>query len=160
MWTFLGCFLFSFIAMEGVAYATHRWLMHGPLWNLHASHHRPREHALERNDWFALFFAVPSMTLIALGVYADRFFLPFGLGMTAYGAVYFLCHDLLVHRRFSHRFRPRRGYLERIVRAHRIHHRTRERDGAVAFGFLIVPSIARLEATTRGPARRKTSADA
>ena len=29
--------------MELVAWVTHRYLMHGPLWFLHASHHRPRE---------------------------------------------------------------------------------------------------------------------
>ena len=36
-------FLATVIAMEGVAYVAHRWVMHGPGWFLHESHHRPRD---------------------------------------------------------------------------------------------------------------------
>ena len=35
-------FLATVLGMEGVAYAVHRWVMHGPGWVLHESHHRPR----------------------------------------------------------------------------------------------------------------------
>ncbi len=35
-------FAAALVGMEGVAWATHRWLMHGPLWVLHRSHHAPR----------------------------------------------------------------------------------------------------------------------
>ena len=40
----IGIFLFlaTVAAMEGVAYVAHRWVMHGPGWFLHESHHRPR----------------------------------------------------------------------------------------------------------------------
>jgi beta-carotene 3-hydroxylase len=41
--TFSGWFLTALVAMEGVAYLTHRFLMHGPLWFLHRSHHVPHE---------------------------------------------------------------------------------------------------------------------
>lgn len=49
-------FLVAFAGMEWVAYSTHRYLMHGPLWFLHRSHHRPREHWFELNDLFGVFF--------------------------------------------------------------------------------------------------------
>jgi beta-carotene 3-hydroxylase len=50
--------------------------------------------------------------------------------------VYFLVHDVLVHRRLEHGFVPRNGYLRRIYQAHRLHHATHGRDGAVSFGFI------------------------
>ena len=45
---YLGLLLFvaTILAMEGVAYVAHRWVMHGPGWFLHASHHRPRDRAI------------------------------------------------------------------------------------------------------------------
>jgi beta-carotene 3-hydroxylase len=64
--------------------------------------------------------------------------------MTAYGAVYFGFHDVIVHRRLRHRFKPRSTYLQRIIKAHHIHHATREKHGAVSFGFLYAPPIDRL----------------
>ena len=43
-------FLVTLAAMEGFAYVMHRWVMHGPGWFLHASHHRPRLGFWEAND--------------------------------------------------------------------------------------------------------------
>ena len=126
----------TFLGMEAVAYLMHRYLMHGPLWFLHRSHHRPRRTPLEWNDLFGVFFAVPSMVLIYLGTHGHPFALAVGLGMTAYGAAYFGFHDVIVHRRVRTRYVPGHPYLKRIVRAHLVHHRTLTRDGAVSFGFL------------------------
>ena len=70
--------------MEGVAYLMHKHLMHGPLWFLHESHHRPRQGWFEANDLFGVFFAIPSIVLIYLGVRGHPP-LAAGLGMTAYG---------------------------------------------------------------------------
>lgn len=139
-------FVAAFAAMELVAYLTHRYLMHGPLWFLHRSHHVPHDHRLEKNDLFGVFFALPSILLIWLGTHGRPWALWVGLGMTAYGAAYFLVHDVLVHRRVEHPYRPGRGYLQRITQAHRLHHATRERDGAVSFGFLYAPPLERLKA--------------
>jgi hypothetical protein len=86
----------TFLGMEAVAFLMHRHLMHGPLWFLHESHHRPRRGLLEWNDLFGLFFAVPSMVLIHLGTHGRPFALAVGLGMTAYGAAYFGFHDVIV----------------------------------------------------------------
>ena len=132
-------------AMEGVAYLTHRYLMHGPLWFLHESHHVEREGKVERNDLFGVLFAIPSIALIYLGTRGATPLLWIGLGMTAYGAIYFLFHDVLVHRRIGHSAKLRSRYLRRIVQAHHIHHATRGRDGAVSFGFLYAPPLERLK---------------
>lgn len=127
--------------MEVVAYFMHRYVMHGPLWFLHRSHHWPRRGWFELNDLFGIAFAVPSMVFIYFGVRGHPGLLGAGLGMTAYGALYFGFHDVLVHRRIRHRFAPRGGYLRRLVQAHLIHHRTLQRDGAVSFGFLYAAPI-------------------
>jgi len=132
-------FLAVFAGMEGMAGLTHRFLMHGPLWVLHESHHRPRGGGFERNDLFGVFFSLPSIVLIYLGTHGHPAALAVGLGMTAYGFAYFGFHDVIVHRRVRVRLRPVNRYLQRIIQAHLVHHRTTEREGAVSFGFLWAP---------------------
>jgi beta-carotene 3-hydroxylase len=126
----------TFVAMEGLAFLMHKHLMHGPLWVLHESHHRPREGWFEANDLFGVFFAIPSIVLIYLGTHGQPLALAVGVGMTAYGAAYFGFHDVVVHRRIRHSYVPRSAYLRRIVKAHLVHHKTLTREGAVSFGFL------------------------
>ena len=46
-----------------------------------------------------------------------------GIGVLAYGIIYTLAHDGLVHQRWF-RYVPRRGYLKRLVQAHHLHHAT------------------------------------
>src|SRR5690242_3309200 len=50
----IGIFLFllTVLGMEGFAYVMHRWVMHGPGWFLHASHHRARHGNWELNDLY------------------------------------------------------------------------------------------------------------
>ena len=138
MTVLLNAFLFvaAFAGMEGVACLTHKHVMHGSLWCLHESHHRPRTGIFEKNDLFAVFFAAPSILFIYLGVNVYPPLLWIGLGMTAYGFAYFVFHDVIVHRRIRTAYKPKSGYMKRIVRAHWIHHACHERDGAVSFGFL------------------------
>ena len=86
-----------------------------------------------------LLFAVPSIALIHYGVRDGSWMLPVGLGMTGYGFIYFLFHDVVVHRRVRVRGVPQWRYLRRIIKAHLVHHRTHGRDGARSFGFLYAP---------------------
>ena len=139
-------FFAAFAAMEGVAYLTHKYVMHGCLWVLHESHHRPRTGRFEKNDLFAFFFALPSILLIYLGVNYYGPLAAVGLGMTAYGLMYFLFHDVIVHQRIRFRAIPRFGYLRRIMQAHRMHHARSEKEGGVSFGFLYAPPVRRLKA--------------
>ena len=139
-------FIAAFAGMEGVAYLTHKHVMHGSLWCLHESHHRPRTGLFEKNDLFAVIFSVPSILFIYAGVHYVPILLWVGLGMTAYGVAYFIFHDVIVHRRIRTRYKARSGYMKRIVRAHWIHYACRERDGAVSFGFLYAPPPEQLRA--------------
>ena len=54
----------TFIFWEFVAWFTHKYVMHGFLWVWHKSHHTVHEHALEKNDWFAIVFSLPSIALL------------------------------------------------------------------------------------------------
>ena len=138
-------FLGTFLGMELVAYLLHKYLMHGPLWFLHRDHHEPHDGKFELNDLFGIFFAVPSMVLIYYGVRGGPSLLWVGLGMTLYGAFYFGFHDIVVHRRLPVKLNPKKGYLRRLIQAHHMHHATRERDGAVSFGFLYAPPLDKLD---------------
>ena len=134
-------FITALLAMEVVAYLSHRYLMHGPLWFLHRSHHVPHASRFEWNDLFGVLFALPAIACIWAGTIGTFWMLlPVGLGMTAYGVIYFLFHDVVVHRRLRVRRAPRSAYLRRIIKAHLMHHRTHQRDGAESFGFLYAPS--------------------
>lgn len=141
-------FLGTIALMEGVAYAAHRWVMHGPGWFLHRSHHEPRAGMFELNDLYAVIFAIPSIALLYAGVQLGLWpgLTWIGAGIAAYGAIYFSFHDVIVHRRVGHRYVPRSSYMKRIVQAHRLHHAVESRDGNVSFGFLWAPEPERLKA--------------
>jgi beta-carotene 3-hydroxylase len=146
---FIALVLASFAGMEVVAYYTHKYVMHGFLWSLHKSHHRPREGIFEKNDLFAFYFALPSILLIYLGVNKIGWLLPIGIGMTLYGFGYFAFHDGIVHRRLPFRYRGNHPYMKRIIQAHFVHHATTTREGAVSFGFLYTRPVDELDAERR-----------
>jgi beta-carotene 3-hydroxylase len=90
-------------------------------------------------------FAVPAIFFIWLGVNLSSWWLPLGLGITAYGAAYAVFHDGLVHERFGVPLNGRRGFWRARVQAHRIHHAVITREGCVSFGFLWVRPIRELK---------------
>lgn len=130
---------FGFPAMEAVAWASHRWIMHGPLWILHRGHHAPGRSGWEANDLFGLFFSAVSIGCMFLGIPGRPFLLGLGIGMAGYGMAYLGFHDMLVHGRFGKIPVPRNAYLRRLVRAHLLHHARATRDGCGHFGFLWAP---------------------
>lgn len=130
--------------MEVFAWATHKYVMHGWGWGWHRSHHESHDSALERNDLYAVTFAVIVVALFALGTLWEPVWW-MALGITVYGAIYAFVHDMLVHQRFGLRWVPRRGYLKRLHQAHRLHHAVKGKDGGVSFGFLFAPDPARLK---------------
>ena len=144
-------FLSTIAAMEGFAYVAHRWVMHGPGWFLHASHHRQRDGMFEWNDLYAVIFALPSILLLYGGVQLGWWpgFVWIGAGIAGYGALYFGFHDVIVHRRIAHRYVPRSAYMKRIVQAHRLHHAVETKHGTVSFGFLWAAPAQRLRAQLR-----------
>lgn len=144
----VALFVATVMAMEGFAYVMHRWVMHGPGWFLHASHHRPRLGLWEANDLYFVIFALPSILLLLGGVqwgWGD-WATVVGAGIAAYGAIYLGFHDIIVHKRVGHRYVPRSTYMKRIVQAHRLHHAVETKAGTVSFGFLIAPKPEALKA--------------
>lgn len=128
-------------AMEWVAWASHKYVMHGFGWAWHHDHHEPHDKLLEKNDRFALFGAALSIGLFAAGspwIMGESAWWPatwLGLGVLCYGLIYTFIHDGLVHQRWF-RWVPKRGYAKRLVQAHKLHHATVGKEGGVSFGFL------------------------
>ena len=128
--------------MEGVAWFTHKYIMHGFLWTWHRSHHTVHGHALERNDLFALVFSIPSALFIYLSTstYGYNYVTSAGVGILCYGIFYFIFHDVIVHRRIKIKFKAKKySYLGRMVHAHYLHHEKHTKEGCKAFGFLYAP---------------------
>ncbi|SDK65153.1 beta-carotene 3-hydroxylase [Catalinimonas alkaloidigena] len=138
MWLAFVTVLLSFGLMEVASWAIHKYVMHGPLWFIHKTHHGAGHHWLELNDVFTIFFGGVAVVLMILGAATldVRFWI--GIGISLYGLVYFLVHDLFIHRRMNVFGRSGNRFLNRLYRAHQIHHRSRDRDRSKAFGLLWV----------------------
>lgn len=125
--------------MEFIAWFSHKYIMHGFLWELHKDHHTGSKHKLEHNDWFALIFAIPSFLSIALGLkYGVQTIVAVGFGIATYGLTYFFVHDIFVHQRIKLFKNLNSKYFIAIRRAHKIHHKKLTKENGESFGFLIV----------------------
>lgn len=131
----------TFLAMEAVAWLTHKYVMHGVLWNLHEDHHKKNPSSFfEKNDYFFLIFAIPGIICLALGVYTSLTRLLFiGLGITIYGFAYFMVHDIFIHQRFKIFRNADNIYFKAIRRAHKMHHKHLGKEDGECFGMLFVP---------------------
>lgn len=129
------------LAMEFVAWSSHKYIMHGFGWGWHRDHHEPHDNFLEKNDLYAVFGAAISITFFALGspiVRSEAAWWPgtfIGIGVLVYGIIYTAIHDGLIHQRWF-RWVPKRGYAKRLVQAHKLHHATIGKHGGVSFGFV------------------------
>ena len=129
----------SFIAMEGVTWLTHRYIMHGFLWCLHKDHHQPGNHFFEANDAFFFIFALPSFLCILFGTLDHIYWLQaIGFGIMAYGFAYFLVHDVIIHQRFKWFTRSNNKYIRSIRWAHKMHHKHLNKEDGESFGMLWV----------------------
>jgi len=130
-----------FFFMEGAAWFTHKYIMHGILWSWHRSHHKVHSHPLEMNDLFALVFSIPSIFTIYIGANNPEmaWLMYIGFGILGYGIFYFLFHDVIVHRRIKIPFKTKSRYMKRIMHAHYVHHKKHTKEGCEAFGFLYAP---------------------
>ncbi|THU56618.1 hypothetical protein C4D60_Mb11t19150 [Musa balbisiana] len=141
------------VGMEFWARWAHRALWHASLWNMHESHHRPRDGPFELNDVFAIINAVPAISLMAYG-FLNRGLLPGlcfgavglssspplpsrGLGITLFGMAYMFVHDGLVHRRFPVGPIANVPYFRRVAAAHKIHHM--DKFDGVPYGLFLGP---------------------
>ncbi|MDZ7744048.1 MAG: sterol desaturase family protein [Bacteroidota bacterium] len=137
-WYFIALTLLAaFLFMEFMAWFTHKYVMHGFLWNLHKDHHIRDERLFEWNDLFAVFFAAVSIIMLYLGVSAGfdyKFWI--GVGIFLYGVAYFLFHDVYVHQRVKMFRNFSNRYLRATVKAHKEHHSPHTHEN---YGFLIAP---------------------
>lgn len=128
--------------MEFVAWFAHKYVMHGFLWSWHEDHHNPLHkegHFFEKNDRFFLVFAIPSALFYILGSATPHFWLFFvGVGISIYGLIYFLIHDVYIHQRFSWFRQLDNKYSRAILRAHGAHHAKQTKEDCESFGLLVV----------------------
>ncbi|WP_297761341.1 sterol desaturase family protein [uncultured Muriicola sp.] len=134
-------FLITFSIMEFMAWFTHKYIMHGFLWSLHKDHHKKDHDSwFERNDAFFIFYAVVSMSFIMIGNSSDFWIgYPIGFGIMAYGAAYFMVHDIFIHQRFKIFRNANNWYARGVRRAHKIHHKHLGKEEGECFGMLFVP---------------------
>ncbi len=141
-WTTIAIVTATFFAMEFVAWATHKYVMHGFLWYLHSDHHKKDHYGfLERNDTFFLIFAIPSMILFIVGATLGLHtpWLWIGLGILLYGIAYFFVHEVFIHQRIKWLRSTRNSYFLAIRRAHKVHHKRLTKEDGECFGMLLVP---------------------
>lgn len=133
-------FLTTFFVMEFMAWATHKFVMHGFMWYFHRDHHVEEPGFFERNDVFFLIYAIPSWLCIMLGM-MNQNYIPVwvGFGIAAYGLAYFLVHDVFIHRRFKWLKNIDNNYFRAIRKAHKVHHKHLGKEQGECFGMLIVP---------------------
>lgn len=134
-------FVATFLMMEGMAWFTHKYVMHGFLWKLHKDHHK-KDHKSwwERNDLFFVFYAIVSIGFFMLWSYENVWFaLPIGFGILAYGIAYFTVHDIFIHQRFKIFRNANNRYAKGVRRAHKMHHKHLGKDEGECFGMLWVP---------------------
>ena len=130
-------FVGTYLLMEGVAWTTHKYVMHGFLWSLHESHHRPRHGRFEKNDFFFLFYASIAMVLMYFGWEHLDFRFWMGIGVTAYGWTYFILHDIFIHRRAKWLDKLDSRYFRAMRKAHKVHHKTMGKENCEEFGLLL-----------------------
>lgn len=153
----IALFLCTLVAMEAVGFLAHKYVMHGWGWFLHRSHHEKHLGAVETNDVYLLVLALVAITLIVLGNSGHDPLQWIGAGVAAFGIIYVVVHDGIVHRHWPVRPKPRNRYLRRLYHAHLMHHGVQGREHSVSFGFLYAPPIHRLKRQLRAARRAENT---
>ncbi|SKB83000.1 sterol desaturase family protein [Daejeonella lutea] len=122
--------------MEALSWFIHKYLFHGPLWFIHKTHHKPHHSWFEFNDVFSILFAGISLYLMWDGRESLNTGFWIGVGISVYGLIYFIFHDWFIHNRFKS-FKTNNRYLLGIRRAHKIHHKSMEKNPSEEFGLLL-----------------------
>lgn len=133
--------LVTFIIMEGATWVIHKYIMHGFLWFLHQDHHdHSNKGDFEKNDYFFVIFAIPTIALMYFGSLNNFNYLFFiGFGVMLYGMAYFFVHDIFIHQRLKIFKQTKNVYFLALRRAHKQHHRHLTKENGECFGFLYVP---------------------
>ena len=130
----------AFWFMEFVAWFAHQYVMHTFAWGMHVDHHQPAGKFFQKNDLFALVFAIPSWLNMMFGIMAGcDFRLYVGIGILLYGIAYVSVHEVVIHNRWGTRDKIKHWYFQGLARAHFAHHKHKEKEDGECFGMLIVP---------------------
>lgn len=134
-------FILTFCFMEFMAWFSHKYIMHGFLWYLHADHHKKDHDSwFERNDVFFIFYAIVSIIFFFLWKFDFlNIGLAIGLGIFAYGIAYFVVHDIFIHQRFKLFKNANTRYARAVRRAHKMHHKHIGKQEGECFGMLLFP---------------------
>jgi beta-carotene 3-hydroxylase len=151
--------LVALVAMEFWAGFLHGRVWHGVLWFLHRSHHEPRAGRFEANDALSSLHAPIAIALILYGCVgapsvARELAYGWGIGMSAFGMLYLLFHDGLMHGRLPVGFLRKVPYFRLVCDAHAIHH---EKNGGPYGFFRVSPKLRRVLA--RRAAERAAAGD-
>lgn len=143
------------LVMEWAVTLFHKYIMHGPGWKWHESHHRSQRHGgWEKNDLYSVVFSIATILLFVVGgTHAPLWWV--ALGITVYGLLYGILHDVLVHRRLSVKWQPKNRYIKHLMTAHHLHHAVKTREGGVSFGFLYAQPLETIHQQLRS-SRKKT----
>ena len=167
--------MITLIVMEFAVGQFHQHFMHGIGWKWHESHHLSHEPirylqssqiysinsshnqsqffsqikpSFEKNDLYTLVFTGATLILfLVVTQYSTLWWI--GVGISLYGFLYALMHDVIVHHRLAMRWQPRNAYLSRLIKAHHLHHAVRSQKYGVSFGFLYAPPLEKLHARLR-----------
>lgn len=133
--------LVTFFWMEFMAWFTHKYVMHGFLWNLHQDHHKKDHDSwFERNDTFFIFYALISIGCFLLWEFdIFTYGFPIGIGIFIYGFTYFMVHDIFIHQRFKIFKKANSRYGKAVRRAHKMHHKHLGKQDGECFGMLLFP---------------------
>ena len=126
----------TFCIMELVAWSAHKYVMHGIMWWFHRDHHNHEPGFFEKNDFFAVIFAIPSTYFFYTGAMNGDFRTWIGLGILLYGLCYMFVHDIFIHQRFKWLRRTNSVYLTAIRKAHLVHHKHLGPEDGECFGML------------------------
>lgn len=129
----------GFVGMEIFSWFFHKYVMHGPLWFIHKTHHMATKGFFELNDIFTFLFGAIAIALIFLGMASLDYRFWIGIGITTYGFSYFILHDMIIHRRVKVIKKPANRYINGITNAHRNHHKSNKKKESVSYGLLLVP---------------------
>ena len=152
LYVFIGLAAFGFMGF--VAWSNHKYLMHGALWKWHKDHHqRDSKKAkmplnteakhFEKNDRFFIMYATPAIILLIVGFLLDTpSLVALGIGITAYGIVYFIINDVIIHQRLPLPFlyKMDNRYIRAIRKAHLVHHLPQSKTDFSNYGLLIFPT--------------------
>lgn len=132
----LALILTTVAGMEALSWFIHKYLFHGPLWFIHESHHKPHSSWFELNDIFSVLFGSISLYLMWAGREPLNTGFWIGAGISIYGIIYFVFHDWFIHNRFKS-FKTTNSYLLGIRKAHKIHHKSMDKNSSEEYGLLL-----------------------